>query len=219
MKGVVYMKCREPINSITHLIGIVLSLLALALLLMSTINHFSYENLISSIVFSFGLIGLYTASTVYHWKIASIEKLEFLRKIDHIMIYVLIASTYTPICLITLKGFLGYLLLGLIWSLALIGIILKIFWMSAPRWLSTGFYLLLGWISIFFIYPISKALPVFAIVLLVLGGVMYSVGAIIYGKKSEKCKIGKFGFHEIFHVFILLGSFFHFIMIFRYIIV
>ena len=167
----------------------------------------------------YSAIGLYTSSTIYHGKIAPIEKLEFLRKIDHIMIYVLIASSYTPMCLITLKGFLGYLLLGIVWSLALVGIILKIFWMNAPRWLSTGFYLLLGWIAIFFIYPISKVLPTFAIALLVLGGIMYSVGAIIYGKKSEKCKIGKFGFHEIFHVFILLGSFFHFVMIYRYVIV
>lgn len=219
MKGVVYMKCREPINSITHLIGVVLSFLGLILLLISTANHFSYENLISSIVFSLGLIGLYTSSTIYHGKIAPIEKLEFLRKIDHIMIYVLIASSYTPMCLITLKGFLGYLLLGIVWSLALVGIILKIFWMNAPRWLSTGFYLLLGWIAIFFIYPISKVLPTSAIALLVSGGIMYSVGAIIYGKKSEKCKIGKFGFHEIFHVFILLGSLFHFVMIYRYVIV
>ena len=213
------MKCREPINSITHLIGVICSFLALVLLLISTINNFSYDKLISSIVFSLGLISLYTASTVYHWKIVPIEKLEFLRKIDHIMIYVLIASTYTPISLISLKGFLGYLLLSIVWSLALIGIILKIFWMSAPRWLSTGFYLLLGWIALFFIYPISKVLPASAIALLVSGGLMYSIGAIIYGKKSEKCKIGKFGFHEIFHVFILLGSFFHFVMIYRYVII
>ena len=176
-------------------------------------------NIVSSIIFSIGLVGLYTASTVYHGINAPIEKLEFLRKIDHIMIYILIAATYTPIGLIPLKGIVGYSLLTIVWTLTLIGIILKIFWMDAPRWISTGFYLLLGWISVFFIYPMVKVLPPIAISFLVLGGIMYSIGAVIYGKKSERLNIWKFGFHEIFHVFILLGSFFHFIMIYKYIII
>ncbi|MPW25078.1 hemolysin III family protein [Alkalibaculum sp. M08DMB] len=213
------MKMREPVNSITHLVGVILSLFGFILLIFSSISTFSIANIISSIIFSFGLVGLYTASTVYHWKIASDEKLEFLRKIDHIMIYILIAATYTPIGLIPLKGAIGYSLLTIVWTLTVIGIILKVFWMNAPRWICTGFYLLLGWISVFFIYPMTKALPPIAITLLVVGGIMYSIGAIIYGKKPEKLKIGKFKFHEIFHIFILLGSFFHFVMIFGYVIV
>ncbi len=213
------MKIREPINSLTHFVGVVLSFLGLVLLLTTSISNFSMINIVSSIIFSIGLVGLYTASTVYHGIIAPIEKLEFLRKIDHIMIYILIASTYTPIGLIPLKGIVGYSLLTIVWTLTIIGIILKIFWMNAPRWVSTGFYLLLGWISIFFIYPMVKVLPPVAIGLLVLGGLMYSIGAVIYGKKSEKLRIWKFGFHEVFHVFILLGSFFHFLMIYTYVIV
>lgn len=213
------MKIREPINSLTHFVGVVLSFLGLVLLLTTSISNFSMINIVSSIIFSIGLVGLYTASTVYHGIIAPIEKLEFLRKIDHIMIYILIASTYTPIGLIPLKGIVGYSLLTIVWTLTIIGIILKIFWMNSPRWICTGFYLLLGWISVFFIYPMVKVLPPIAIGLLVLGGLMYSIGAVIYGKKSEKLRIWKFGFHEIFHVFILLGSFFHFLMIYTYVIV
>ncbi|MFZ7133538.1 MAG: PAQR family membrane homeostasis protein TrhA [Eubacteriales bacterium] len=213
------MKIREPINSITHLLGVVLSVLGLVFLLVSSIMNYSPIYIISSIIFSIGLVGLYTASTVYHWKIAPIHTLERLRKIDHMMIYVLIAATYTPICLITLKGVIGYSLLSIVWILALLGIILKMFWFSAPRWLYTSFYLILGWIAVFFIYPMAKTLPLNAILLLVLGGLMYTIGAIIYGTKSNKIRLWKFGFHEIFHVFILLGSVFHFFMIYKYVIV
>ncbi|MFZ7120297.1 MAG: PAQR family membrane homeostasis protein TrhA [Eubacteriaceae bacterium] len=212
------MNMREPINSITHLFGLILSIAGLILLLISSFSNFAISSVISSIIFSIGLIGLYSASTVYHWKNTSIERLEILRKIDHIMIYVLIASTYTPICLISLKGLLGYSLLAFVWILSFIGILLKALWLNTPRWLYTGFYLILGWLALFFIYPMSKALPVDAILLLVSGGIMYTIGAIIYGSKSEKIKLWKFGFHEIFHVFILLGSTFHFLMIYIYVI-
>lgn len=212
------MKIREPINSLTHLTGLVLSILGLILLLISTINNYNPIYLISAIIFSLGLVGLYSASTIYHWAVASFKQLEILRKIDHIMIYFLIAATYTPICLISLNGKLGIILLSIVWSLAILGIILKFLWFNAPRWLYTSFYLILGWIAVFFIYPMTKVLPMGAILLLVAGGIMYTIGAVIYGLKSNKIKIWKFGFHEIFHVFIILGSVFHYIMIYEFVI-
>lgn len=210
---------REPINSISHLFGIVLSFIGMILLLICSINTGEYIKIFSSIIFCFGLIGLYSASTLYHWYISSNErKIEFLRKIDHIMIYILIASTYTPICLITLKGLVGYLLLSIVWTLAIAGIVLKILYLNAPRWLYTSFYLFLGWAAIFVIYPLYKLLPSSGILLLITGGISYSIGAIIYATKSNKINIWKFGFHEIFHVFILLGSLIHYIMIYKYVI-
>ncbi|WP_461206193.1 PAQR family membrane homeostasis protein TrhA [Clostridium sp. DL1XJH146] len=209
---------REPINSITHLIGIVLSAIGLILLLVVSINSGDYIKIISSVIFSIGLIGLYTASTVYHWSLGSKNKLLILRKLDHTMIYVLIAATYTPICLISLKGFTGYLLLIIVWTLAIAGIILKLIWLDAPRWLYTSFYLGLGWAAIFVIYPLYKILPTTGLILLFGGGLSYSIGAIFYATKSKKIKIWKFGFHEIFHLFILLGSFLHYLMVYNYII-
>lgn len=213
------MKIREPINSITHLLGVILSFVGLIFLLVSSILNFDPIYIVSSVIFSAGLVGLYLASTIYHWKIAPNDTLEKLRKFDHMMIYILIAATYTPICLITLKGVVGYSLLSIVWTLAILGIILKACWFNAPRWIYTGFYLALGWIAVFFIYPMTQSLPIRAILLLVIGGIMYTIGAIIYGIKPKKIVIWKFGFHEIFHVFILLGSFFHYLMIYKFVII
>lgn len=209
---------REPLNSITHLFGILLSAIGLMLLLINSIQTNDSLKILTSIIFCLGLISLYSASTIYHWIIASERTLEILRKVDHIMIYILIAASYTPICIITLKGLLGYTLISIVWSLAILGIILKIVWLNAPRWLYTSFYLILGWAALFVIYPLYKLLPLTGFLLLVFGGISYSVGAVIYGTKSEKIKIWKFGFHEIFHIFILLGSIIHYIMIFKYVI-
>lgn len=218
--GGVFMKVeiREPINSISHLLGIILSAIGLVMLLINSLPTHDFTKVSASIIFCLGLIGLYSASTIYHWCIASDTTLNILRKLDHIMIYVLIAASYTPICLITLKGLLGYVLLSIVWSLALLGIVLKILWLNAPRWLYTSFYLVLGWAAIFVIYPLYRLLPSMGFVLLLSGGISYSIGAVIYGTKSENIKIWKFGFHEIFHIFILLGSFMHYLMIYNYII-
>jgi len=209
---------REPINSLSHLLGIILSCIGLVLLLYVSILSGNTVKIVSSLVFSFGLIALYTASTVYHWKITSEKTLEYLRKVDHIMIYILIAATYTPICLVTLKGFVGYLLLAIIWSLAIAGMILKLFWLNGPRWLYTSFYLILGWAAIFVIYPLYKALPLMGLIMLISGGLYYSIGAVVYATKSDKIRLWKFGFHEIFHVFILLGSISHFLLIYNYVV-
>lgn len=133
------------------------------------------------------------------------------------MIYVLIAGTYTPICLIALKGNIGtFLFLG-IWLLAFIGILLKIIWFDAPRWLYTLFYILMGWISVFAIVPIIKAISLGGFMWLLAGGLFYTVGAIIYATKRPKINLKFFGFHEIFHIFIMLGSLCHFILMFKYI--
>lgn len=217
MKDIYFMKerIREPINSITHMIGVLLSLTGLALLLTKT-SDMGTAQLVSALTFGLSLVLLYSSSSIYHGVISSQGVIRLLRKIDHCMIYVLIAGTYTPICLLILKGKLGTGLLLGIWSLALLGIVLKLVWLDAPRWLYTGFYLLLGWVAVFFIYPLSLVLPGRGIFLLILGGILYSAGSVFYALKPERLKFWKFGFHEIFHLFILAGSIVHYIFIYQY---
>jgi len=211
------LRIREPVNSMSHMLGAVLSLSGLVLLLLRSLEHDSTAYLGSALVFGGSLVLLYSASMIYHWVVSSAQVIRTLRKIDHCMIYVLIAGTYTPICLITLQGALGMGLLIGIWTLAVLGIVLKLVWFNAPRWLYTAFYLLLGWIAVFFIYPISLAMPGQGLFLLILGGLLYSVGSVFYAVKPQWIRLGKFGFHEIFHLFILAGSIVHYLFIYRYV--
>lgn len=210
---------KEPINSLTHLVGAVLSAFALIYMIYISILNGSPYQIAAAVTFGISLILLYTASTVYHWVFSSEKLYTILRKVDHSMIYLLIAGTYTPICLVTLKGKLGWTLFALIWSLAISGIIMKIFWLNAPRWLYTAFYVILGWLAIFFIGPIYKALPTNGFMWMFAGGIFYTLGAIIYASKLPIFKFKYLGFHETFHLFILLGSLSHFIMVSRYILI
>lgn len=212
-----FLHMKEPGNTITHLIGALLSVVGLIYMIYLAVKDHNGFYLAGGLIFGISLIALYSASTIYHWIPGSERLSGILRKVDHAMIYVLIAGTYTPICLITLKGFMGTALLIGVWTLAITGIVVKLLWMSAPRWLYTGFYLFLGWLAIFFIYPIYKAMPMTGFICLVTGGLMYTVGSVIYAKKSEALRLARLGFHEIFHLFILAGSAFHFIMVSRFV--
>jgi len=205
---------REPLNSLTHMAGLVLSALGLIALLRQA---GSAAGLAAALVFGLGLIGLYGASTIYHWVPGPPAVVARLRMLDHIMIYVLIAATYTPVCLIPLRHSGGIPLLITIWSLALGGSVLKVVWKKAPRWVYTGLYLGLGWAAVVVVRPLARALPLTAVVLLIAGGLAYSAGAVIYGLKPARLKLGAFQYHEIFHLFILLGSFLHFLMIWQYV--
>jgi len=163
------------------------------------------------------MILLYTTSTLYHWlKISDVVTLK-LRKVDHIMIFIYIAATYTPICVVALRASFGWLLLAAVWSVALVGITIKIFWMNAPRWLSTFIYILMGWLAVIVIFPLINALQIGALMWLLAGGLFYTIGAVIYGLKKPDPYPGILGFHEIFHLFVLAGSFSHFWMIYKYI--
>ena len=208
---------REPVSGLTHLFGAILSILGLMLLIQYSVIVSKNNNIPTLIIFGISLILLYTASTIYHLVTVSEKAIKVLRRIDHSMIYILIAGTYTPICLIALKGTLGSGLCTAIWLLALTGILLKIFWFNAPRWLYTFFYVFMGWLAIFAIYPLSKALSFNGVLWLIAGGVSYTVGAVIYATKWPKITSKLFGFHEIFHIFVLLGSFCHFWMMFKYV--
>jgi len=210
-------KFREPISGLTHLFGAILSILGLTILVQYSVITSKNNNIPTLLVFGISLILLYTASSIYHLVCASDKAIMVLRRIDHSMIYVLIAGTYTPICMIALKGRLGSILCIAIWALALTGIILKIFWFNAPRWLYTFFYVFMGWLAVFAIFPLTKAISLSGVLWLIGGGVSYTIGAVIYATKWPKITSELFGFHEIFHIFVLLGSFCHFWMVFKYV--
>lgn len=207
---------REPINTLTHLAGVFLSLFGAILLLVKASKSNIPFSVTSAIIYSLGLLFLYGASSLYHAYTGKKETLEKLRVLDHSMIYVLIAASYTPLCLVGIRNTMSYILLGFIWASALAGIILKMTYFSVPRWLYTGIYLVLGWSAIIVIRPLYQNLQLAAVLFLIAGGISYSIGAIIYARKNKRIKIGGFGFHEIFHLFILLGSILHYIMIYVY---
>jgi len=208
---------REPMNGFTHFIGIVLSIIGTIFLINSSLNPYNLNHLIAFSIFGLGLILLYSTSTLYHWLKLSDDGILRMRKADHIMIFINIAATYTPVCMIALKDNLGWTLLFIIWSIALAGILIKIFWIHAPRWLSTTIYVLMGWMAIVVIFPLIEVLQLQALVWLFIGGVFFTTGAIIYALKKPDPYPGILGFHEIFHLFVLLGSFSHFWMIYKYI--
>ncbi|NLN27180.1 MAG: hemolysin III family protein [Firmicutes bacterium] len=202
-------KLREPASSITHMIGAGLSVVGLGYLVYLGSMKGPWH-LASFITFGVSLVLLYTASSVYHAVKASEKAVAVLRKVDHVMIFVLIAGSYTPFCLLPLRGPWGWSLLGTIWGLALVGAVTKLFWMHAPRWLSTGFYLLMGWLVVVAVYPMVQSVATPSLILLALGGFFYTAGAILYGTKWPNPWPGRFGFHEIWHLFVMAGSTAHF---------
>jgi|SRR5690606_32020333 len=208
---------REPINSLTHWAGAVLALFGLIAMIFKAIHAGSALALVAVLIFGISMILLYTASATYHMVIAKDTIIAFLRRLDHSMIFALIAGTYAPYCLISLQGRLGWTLFIVISSLGLAGILFKMIWFHCPRWLSTILYIAMGWIAIVVIYPLSKAIGTGGITLLIVGGLLYTIGGIIYGAKPKFLEFKHIGFHEIFHIFILLGSLAHFLSIYLYV--
>ena len=210
---------REPINGITHLIGAILSVAGLlAFVIKTSIKDPSITSLTAVIIFGISLILLYSASSTYHLTIASDSRIKFLRKIDHSMIFILIAGSYAPFCLITLKGHAGFILFGILVFIALLGVSFKLIWFKCPRWISTLIYIGMGWMAIFVISPLYKSLSHNGFLLLLGGGLAYTIGALIYAIKPNFLKFKKFEYHEIFHIFIMLGSLLHFICVYMYVI-
>jgi hemolysin III len=170
-------------------------------------------HIVSYSIFGASMVLLYGFSALYHLLPVSDRARLVLRRIDHLMIFVLICGTYTPFCLVTLRGGWGWSIAGVIWGLTLFGFAQSIFWVDAPRWLSTGAYLFMGWIAVIAIYPLAVRLSGPALSWLVAGGVLYSAGAVIYGLKRPDPVPGVFGFHEIWHMFVLAGTASHFFSI------
>ena len=212
-------KLREPISSITHLIGGGLSILALVLLIVKQVlaPSINYNLFVSTIIFGASMILLYFTSGIYHAISAKKEKLVlYMRKLDHSMIYVLIAGSYSPFCLYVLPRKTGIPVFVILWLIAIVGILMKILWINMPRILSSTLYIGMGWVAIFVIKDLYINLVGPAFFLLVLGGLLYTIGGVIYAIKRPNIK--NWNFHDIFHIFIMLGSLAHFLLVFLFLI-
>ena len=205
-----YSPLEEKINIISHAIGFILSIVALVFLVTHSIKHGDVWSIVSFSIFGASLIILYAASTFYHSAKKS-ETRNRLKIIDHASIYVLIAGTYTPFTLVTLKGTIGWVIFGISWGLALTGIILKLFFTGKYNLISTIMYVLMGWVIVFAIKPLINNLPLEGLLWLFAGGISYTIGAILYSIKKIKLN------HAIFHMFVLIGSFCHFMSVFFYV--
>jgi hemolysin III len=201
------MRIREPVNGASHLAGLLLAVAGTALLLhMAT----TAGERVAFGIYGATLILLYGASTLYHSLTVPDRPRRALRTLDHIAIYFLIAGTYTPVALITLKGSVGYTLLTAVWLIALAGIPFKMFYLHAPVWLSTGTYLAMGYLALVAVVPIARAVSVGGLAWLVAGGLAYTIGAVIYARERPDPFPGRFGHHEIWHLLVLTGSGCHF---------
>ncbi|MCL4133378.1 UNVERIFIED_CONTAM: hypothetical protein GTU68_000909 [Idotea baltica] len=207
-----YNSKEERLNVLTHAIGLVLSVVALVVLLIHASYNGTTRHIVSFFIFGASLILLYSASTFYHYT-QQPELRKKLNILDHAAIYVLIAGTYTPFTLITLKGNLGWTIFGITWGIALVGVFLKLFYTGRFEKVSTAAYVAMGWIIIFAIKPLLENLPLNGLYWLLAGGVFYTVGAILYSIPKIKYN------HTIFHVFVLLGSFSHFMAVYYYVLI
>ncbi|WP_313125213.1 PAQR family membrane homeostasis protein TrhA [Proteiniclasticum ruminis] len=209
-------KLREPVNAWTHLGGAILFFIGTIVMLVHRIvTEASVKSIVGVIIFGLSLVLLYLASGIYHSYNGSEKVIKKLKKLDHSMIYVLIAGSYTPMCLMVLEGQQRVVILSVIWGIALFGILSKIFIPGIPRVLYTLFYLMMGWMVIFFIGEVYSSIPQGGFLLLLFGGILYSIGGIIYMiKKPNFSKV--LGFHELFHLFILGGSLLHYFFTFFY---
>jgi len=204
---------REPLNAYSHFLGALIAVPGLILLLERVPLGAGARYYAALSIFGASLILLYSTSGLYHVVNGSKRLIAYLRRLDHMMIYILIAGTYTPICLLVLEGSWRWGLLIAVWSLALLGIIFKLVWFSAPRWLSTASYILMGWVAAIAFYPLSMAMSLAGMVSLILGGIFYSLGGVIYATKWPRLNLQTVGFHEIFHFLVLAGSLTHYIMV------
>lgn len=209
-------KLREPVSGLTHLFGVLLSIIGLILLVIQSVHSGNATQIIAFSIYGVSLVLLYLASSLYHLLPVSQKAILRLKKFDHMMIYILIAGTFTPFTLIALRGEMKWGLFTTIWVLAFIGIIVKLLWINVPRWLSTGFYLGMGWLGIVMFPSLIHHFSINGIYWIALGGLFYTVGAVIYAIKKPNPFPKTFGFHEIWHIFVLLGSFCHFWSIYVY---
>jgi hemolysin III len=207
---------RDPVSGLTHCIGALSATAGLVMLIIKALSPLKLWHLATFCIFGTGMILLYTASTLYHWLPLGKTGRARLRKFDHMMIFVLIAATYTPFCLVPLRGAWGWSIFGAVWTIAVLGMVFKLFWINAPRWLTTSIYVLMGWIAVIGIGPITRTLQPDAVFWLFAGGILYSTGALIYALKRPNL-MPHFGFHEIFHLFVMMGSLAHFWTIYRYV--
>lgn len=211
---------KDPGSAITHFIGMLMAIFAGIPLIIKAAQEPSKIYLFSAIVYMASMILLYAASTIYHTFDISEKVNKRLKKFDHMMISVLIVGSYTPICLLVLEKPLGYILLTIVWSFAILGILIKAFWVTCPKWFSSVLYIGMGWTCVLAFTQILNAMSPTAFGWLLAGGIIYTIGGVIYALKlpifNNRHKY--FGSHEIFHLFVMGGSACHFIVMYGFVI-
>lgn len=209
---------REPGSALTHFIAMLLALCAAVPLLVRAAVHSGVKSLTAMTVFMISMVLLYAASTIYHSVNCSGRILRIFRKMDHMMIFILIAGTYTPVCLLTLPKPSGLMLLAVVWGIALVGIFIKGFWITCPKWFSSVLYIAMGWSCLSVLGQLFSLLPLHAFLWLLAGGLIYTAGGIIYALRLPlfDARHPMFGLHEIFHLFVMAGSLCHFVFMFCY---
>lgn len=210
---------REPGSAITHFIAMMLAVFASTPLLIKTAVSNSSVAFTAMVIFMLSMISLYGASALYHSVVVKDRMLRIFRKIDHMMIFVLIAGSYTPVCLIVLDKDSGYMLFGIVWTIAVVGMVIKAVWITCPKWFSSILYIAMGWVCLGVFGPLWHTLPHSAFLWLLAGGVIYTAGGIIYALKLPvfNSRHRYFGSHEIFHLFVMGGSICHFIFMYLYV--
>ena len=209
---------REPGSALTHFIAMLLALCAAVPLLVRAAVHSGVKSLTAMTVFMISMVLLYAASTIYHSVNCSGRVLRIFRKMDHMMIFILIAGTYTPVCLLTLPKPSGLMLLAAVGGIALVGIFIKGFWITCPKWFSSVLYIAMGWSCLSVLGQLFSLLPLHAFLWLLAGGLIYTAGGIIYALRLPlfDARHPMFGLHEIFHLFVMAGSLCHFVFMFCY---
>lgn len=210
---------REPGSALTHFVAMMLAVFAAVPLLVKAGITSGGKEFTAMLIFISSMILLYGASTLYHSVNLSGKALQVFRKIDHMMIFVLIAGSYTPVCLIVLGDNQGYTLLTLVWSIALVGMLINAFWITCPKWFSSVIYISMGWVCVLVFGRLLDTLPRSAFLWLLGGGVIYTIGGVIYALKLPifNARHKDFGSHEVFHLFVMGGSICHFIFMYRFV--
>lgn len=219
MAKVIEEHVKDPGSAITHFIGMLMAIFAAIPLLIKAAHEPGRIYLVSIAVYVASLILLYAASTTYHTFNISKKVNTILKKIDHMMISVLIAGSYTPICLLVLGGRMGWILLAIVWGFAIAGILIKAFWVFCPKWVSSVLYIGMGWTCVLAFTQLLNSLSPAAFGWLLAGGIIYTVGGVIYALKLPifNSKHKNFGSHEIFHLFVMGGSLCHFVVMYAFV--
>ena len=210
---------REPGSAITHFIGMMMAVFAAVPLLLKAGATSGTVSLVAMAVFMTSMILLYGASAAYHSVNLNEKYLRMFRKLDHMMIFVLIAGSYTPVCLIVLGGEIGYSLLALVWGIALAGMAVKACWITCPKWFSSLIYIAMGWVCVLVFGRLFDTLSTGGFLWLLAGGIIYTLGGVIYALKLPlfNSRHKDFGSHEVFHLFVMAGSMCHFIFMYTYV--
>lgn len=209
---------KEPVNTLSHFVGALLSLVGLVVLL--ALSNGDPWRTTSFAIYGTTSVLLYTASTLLHALKVGPRAERWLRRLDHAAIFALIAGSYTPITLVTLRpdhATIGWTILAIIWSLAILGVVFKLVWLDAPRWLSTALYVLMGWLAAFAIVPLVQALPVGGLFWLTLGGLFYTAGAVVFALQRPNLVPKLLEYHELWHLFVLAGGASHFLLMLLYV--